>query len=93
MASTTGTGWAQLRQQLRSLESQVNQCRGREIKEEILTGEQTESLFHTYSQFASTPNLPQKPSEEEQRTEAQIQDLLDKVSLSAENMCFIYVDC
>jgi Golgi SNAP receptor complex protein 1 len=57
-----------------------------------LTGEQTESLFHTYSQFASTPNLPQKPSEEEQRTEAQIQDLLDKVSLSAENMCFIYVD-
>jgi hypothetical protein len=59
----------------------------------FLTGEQTESLFHTYSQFASTPNLPQKPSEEEQRTEAQIQDLLDKVSLSAENMCFMYVDC
>jgi len=60
MASTTGAGWAQLRQQLRSLESQ------------------TESLFHTYSQFASTPNLPPKPSEDEQRAEAQIQDLLDK---------------
>lgn len=62
-------------------------------KGKFLTGEQTESLFHTYSQFASTSNLPQKPSEEEQRTEAQIQDLLDKVSLSAENMCAIYVDC
>jgi hypothetical protein len=62
-------------------------------KGKVLTGEQTESFFHTYSQFASTPNLPQKPSEEEQRTEAQIQDLLDKVSLSAENMYFMYVDC
>jgi hypothetical protein len=63
------------------------------LRGEFLTGEQTESLFHTYSQFASTPNLPQKPSEEERRTEAQIQDLLDKVSLSAESMCFIDVDC
>jgi len=60
MATTTGTGWAQLRQQLRSLEGQ------------------TESLFHTYSQFASTPNLPPKPSEEEQRIEAEVQDLLDR---------------
>jgi hypothetical protein len=64
-----------------------------QLKGKFLTGEQNETLFHTYSQFASTPNLPQKPSEEEQRIEAQIQDLLDKVSLSAENMCFIYVDC
>ena len=57
---STGSGWAQLRQQIRTLESQ------------------TESLFHTYSQYASAPNLPQKPSEEEQRNEAEIQDLLEK---------------
>lgn len=56
----TESGWAQLRQQLRTLESQ------------------TESLFHSYSQYASIPNLPQKPSEEEQRNEAEVQDLLDK---------------
>jgi hypothetical protein len=41
--------------------------------------QQTETLFHTYSQFASIPNLPPKPSEDEQRIEAQIQDLLDRV--------------
>jgi len=58
--ATTGTGWAQLRQQIRTLESQ------------------TETLFHTYSQFASTANLPPKPSEDEQRIEAEIQDLLDR---------------
>lgn len=41
--------------------------------------EQTETLFHKYSQYASMSNLPQKPSEEELRTETQIQELLDKV--------------
>ncbi|OAP60631.1 hypothetical protein AYL99_05633 [Fonsecaea erecta] len=56
----TTTGWAQLRQQIRTLESQ------------------TEALFHTYSQYASTPNLPPKPSEDEQRNEAEIQELLEK---------------
>jgi len=56
----TGSGWAQLRHQIRTLESQ------------------TESLFHTYSQYISTPNLPAKPSEDEQRTEAEVQDLLEK---------------
>ncbi|KAL9621965.1 MAG: hypothetical protein Q9160_003627 [Pyrenula sp. 1 TL-2023] len=60
MSSSTGTGWAQLRQQARTLESQ------------------TEARFHTYSQFTSTPNLPQKPSEDEKRTESQIQELLEK---------------
>ncbi|KAF7503360.1 hypothetical protein GJ744_003924 [Endocarpon pusillum] len=60
MSASTGTGWAQLRQQARSLESQ------------------TETLFHKYSQYAAMSNLPQKPSEEEQRTETQIQELLDK---------------
>lgn len=58
--SSTGGGWAQLRQQARLLETQ------------------TESLFHTYSQYASMTNIPQKPSEEEQRTEAQLQDILEK---------------
>ncbi len=57
---SAGAGWAQLRQQIRTLESQ------------------TESLFHSYSQYASAPNLPKLPSEEEQRNEAEIQDLLEK---------------
>ncbi|RHZ46380.1 putative vesicle transport v-SNARE protein Gos1 [Aspergillus thermomutatus] len=61
MATSTGTGWAQLRQQARSLETQ------------------TESLFHTYAQYASMTKLPPKPSEEEQRVESQLKDLLEKV--------------
>jgi len=60
MASSTGTGWAQLRQQARSLETQ------------------TEALFHTYSQYTSMTQLPPKPSEEEQRTETQLHDILEK---------------
>ncbi|KAF2088747.1 V-snare-domain-containing protein [Saccharata proteae CBS 121410] len=58
--ASTGGGWAQLRQQARTLETQ------------------TESLFHTYSQYASMSNIPQKPSEEETRTESQLRDLLEK---------------
>ncbi|KAF1981085.1 vesicle transport V-SNARE protein [Aulographum hederae CBS 113979] len=58
--SSTGGGWAQLRQQARSLETQ------------------TETLFHTYSQYASMSNIPPKPTEEEQRTEAQLQDILER---------------
>jgi golgi SNAP receptor complex member 1 len=87
MAGTTGTGWAQLRQQLRSLESQVCSYYRNGIGKSGLSIEQTESLFHTYSQFASTPNLPPKPSEDEQRTEGQIQDLLDRVR-DATNLIF-----
>ncbi|KAI9674772.1 MAG: hypothetical protein M1817_001676 [Caeruleum heppii] len=60
MASSTGTGWAQLRQQARSLETQ------------------TETLFHTYSQFSSVSNFPPKPTEDEQRVETQLQDLIEK---------------
>ncbi|MCJ1298226.1 hypothetical protein MMC08_001015 [Hypocenomyce scalaris] len=60
MSTSTGAGWAQLRQQARSLETQ------------------TETLFHTYSQFASVPNIPPKPTEDEQRTEAQLQDILER---------------
>lgn len=40
---------------------------------------QTESLFHTYSQYASMTNIPPKPTDEEQRTESQIRELLEKV--------------
>ncbi|PGG96377.1 hypothetical protein AJ79_09617 [Helicocarpus griseus UAMH5409] len=60
MASSTGTGWAQLRQQARSLETQ------------------TESLFHSYAQYASLSQLPMTPSEDEQKTEAQIHDILER---------------
>ncbi|KAI2629746.1 V-snare-domain-containing protein [Hypoxylon sp. NC1633] len=61
MAAPTGNqGWAQLRQQARSLESQ------------------TETLFHTYSQFSTVSNIPAKPSKEEQETEAKLEELLDK---------------
>ncbi|KAA6410936.1 MAG: vesicle transport v-SNARE [Lasallia pustulata] len=60
MSTSTGTGWAQLRQQARSLETQ------------------TETLFHTYSQFATASNIPPKPTEDEQRTEAQLQDILER---------------
>ncbi|THC94957.1 hypothetical protein EYZ11_005551 [Aspergillus tanneri] len=62
MATSTGTGWAQLRQQARSLETQ------------------TESVFHTYAQYASMTKLPATPSEEELRLESQLKDLLDKMS-------------
>ncbi|KAF2691266.1 V-snare-domain-containing protein [Lentithecium fluviatile CBS 122367] len=58
--SSTGGGWAQLRQQARALETQ------------------TETLFHTYSQYASAANIPIKPSEEELRTESQLQEILEK---------------
>ncbi|MCJ1461505.1 hypothetical protein MMC07_000102 [Pseudocyphellaria aurata] len=60
MSASTGTGWAQLRQQARTLESQ------------------TESLFHTYSQFSTSSNIPPKPTEDEQKAEAQIQDILER---------------
>jgi golgi SNAP receptor complex member 1 len=56
----SGGGWAQLRQQIRTLESQ------------------TESLFHTYSQYASAPNLPEKPSEDELKHETEAEELLEK---------------
>jgi len=62
MATSTSTtqGWAQLRQQARTLETQ------------------TETLFHTYSQFSTQSNIPPKPTEEERNTEAKLQELLDR---------------
>ncbi|KAG9249846.1 uncharacterized protein F5Z01DRAFT_668043 [Emericellopsis atlantica] len=39
---------------------------------------QTQSHFHTYSQFASTADIPKKPSPEEIETENKIEELLEK---------------
>jgi Golgi SNAP receptor complex protein 1 len=39
---------------------------------------QTETLFHTYSQYASLSNIPPKPSEEEQKCESQLHEVLEK---------------
>ncbi|KAF2745541.1 V-snare-domain-containing protein [Sporormia fimetaria CBS 119925] len=58
--SSSGGGWAQLRQQARTLETQ------------------TETLFHTYSQYASATNIPVKATEEELRCESQLKEVLDK---------------
>jgi Golgi SNAP receptor complex protein 1 len=77
--STTGAGWAQLRQQARSLETQVRFLGEMPVFE--LTTTQTETLFHTYSQFASVSNIPAKPTEDERQTESKIQDLLEKVGI------------
>lgn len=77
MSSSTGTGWAQLRQQARSLENQVFIEKDPSI---INTNQrQTETLFHTYSQFAAAANIPPKPAEDERHTEAKLQELLEKV--------------
>ena len=40
---------------------------------------QTEALFHTYAQFASTTEIDPKPSDEERRTEEQLNEMLEKV--------------
>lgn len=40
---------------------------------------QTETLFHTYSQYASMTNIPAKPSEDEHKTESQLQEILEQV--------------
>lgn len=53
-------GWAQLRQQIRTLESQ------------------SETQFHTLSQYASSNNLSEKPSPEEQSTENELVELFGK---------------
>ncbi|KAK0254685.1 protein transport protein gos1 [Friedmanniomyces endolithicus] len=39
---------------------------------------QTEALFHTYAQFASTTDIDPEPSDEEQRTEEQLNEILEK---------------
>ncbi|KAL3306367.1 vesicle transport V-SNARE protein [Colletotrichum asianum] len=39
---------------------------------------ETETLFHTYSQFSTVSDIPAKPTEDERTTEAKLQDLLDR---------------
>ncbi|KAI5370491.1 Putative golgi SNAP receptor complex, subunit 1 [Septoria linicola] len=39
---------------------------------------QTESLFHTYAQFASKTDLDPQPTEDERRTEEQLNEILEK---------------
>jgi Golgi SNAP receptor complex protein 1 len=39
---------------------------------------QTETLFHTYSQFSAVPIIPPKPTEDERQTEAKLQEILEK---------------
>ncbi|KAJ5279817.1 hypothetical protein N7478_005189 [Penicillium angulare] len=58
--TSTSSGWAQLRQQARSLETQ------------------TETLFHTYAQYASLTKPPPEPTEDEKRVESQLKDLLER---------------
>lgn len=82
MAAPSGnTGWAQLRQQARSLETQVGAPPALPPGKLVLTGAmQTETLFQTYSQFSQVPDIPQKPTEEEKATEAKLEEILEKVS-------------
>lgn len=43
----------------------------------------TETLFHTYSQYAHAGNLPAEPSADQKQTEAKINELFEKVSPTA----------
>jgi hypothetical protein len=43
------------------------------------SNQQTESSLQTYSQFANQTAIPPKPTEDERRAEARVQELLDKV--------------
>lgn len=56
----TAPGWAQLRQQIRTLESQ------------------SETHFHTLSQYTSSQTLSEKPSPEEQSTGSDLLSLFDQ---------------
>lgn len=40
--------------------------------------DQTETLFHTYSQFSQVSNIPPKPTAEERETERKLEDILQK---------------
>ena len=90
MATSAGQGWAQLRQQARSLESQVSGrswpgtdgfAEGRSlVRSRADRPPQTETSLQTYSQFSSQTSIPPKPTEEEKNAEAKVQELLDKAS-------------
>ncbi|KAI7240306.1 putative vesicle transport v-SNARE protein Gos1 [Hortaea werneckii] len=47
---------------------------------------QTESLFHTYAQFGSKTDLEPRPSDDEAKTEAQLNDILDKRSATLQQL-------
>ncbi|KAI7610158.1 putative vesicle transport v-SNARE protein Gos1, partial [Hortaea werneckii] len=47
---------------------------------------QTESLFHTYAQFGSKTDLEPKPSDDEAKTEAQLNEILDKRSATLQQL-------
>lgn len=78
MSASTGTGWAQLRQQARSLETQVTFYYAWKV-ERRADFQQTETLFHTYSQYSAVPNIPAKATEDERNTETQLETILEKV--------------
>lgn len=40
--------------------------------------DQTETLFHTYSQFSQVSNIPPKPTAEERETERKLEEILQK---------------
>lgn len=54
-------------------------------KERLFTNQpptKTETLLQTFSQYASMTNIPAKPTEDEERTENQLNDILEKVPLA-----------
>jgi golgi SNAP receptor complex member 1 len=75
-----------LRQQARSLESQVRRptyCHGtpdlrNQFANSSRQSRQTDTLFHTYSQFSQVSNIPPQPTPEEKETEAKLEELLDR---------------
>jgi hypothetical protein len=71
--------WAQVRQQARAQETQVGPLQSTDDEGHTEQGTQTESLFHTYAQFASKTDIDPKPSDEEQRTLDQLNEILEKV--------------
>lgn len=85
--ATTQSSWAQLRQQARAQETQVGILRQMNTGTVALTlQQQTETLFHSYSQYASKTDIEPKPSEEEQRLEEQLNDMLEKVYIILINL-------
>lgn len=61
------------------METQVGDCADHELHTANSTIK-TESLFHTYSQYASVTSIEPTPSEDEQQTEDKLNEILEKVS-------------
>jgi len=90
MAGVSGnTGWTQLRQQARSLESQVwcffssFPCPPRLVVRDGTSGgltcHQSETHLHSYSQLSTASNIPAKPTDQERETETKLHDVFEKV--------------